>query len=364
MNTFGRILRLTTFGESHGLALGGILDGVPAGLRLDLEAIRREVARRKPGQSKVTTTRSEQDDVEWLSGIFEGETLGTPIAFVIRNQDARSRDYGELSTVYRPSHADFTYQAKYGIRDYRGGGRASARETVSRVVAGAIARQLLAPIGIRIYAYTQAIGEIEVGEEVHRSTIRELMCGQENIVRCPVLELVPRMIDSIEQVRAEGDSIGGIVRLVIEGVPAGWGEPIYDKLSARLSYAMMSINAAKGVEIGSGFALSRMRGSQANDTMYQGEDGQPKHKTNHSGGILGGISNGERIELSIAFKPTATISCTQQTITQRGESYNLSTQGRHDPCVVPRAIPIVEAMASLVLADAYLLSRTNQLDQL
>lgn len=364
MNTFGRLLRLTTFGESHGTALGGVLDGVPAGLRLDLEAIQAEVARRRPGQSSITTPRAEQDEVEWLSGIFEGQTLGSPIAFAIRNHDVRSRDYDTLATCYRPSHADFTYEAKYGVRDYRGGGRASARETVSRVVAGAIARQLLCPIGISIYAYTQAIGELEICQAMRHLPIGELRQAEGNIVRCPDERLAMQMIERIEQVRADGDSIGGIVRLVVEGIPAGWGEPIYDKLSARLSYAMMSINAVKGVEIGSGFALSRMRGSQANDAMYCDRQGQLRHKSNHSGGILGGISNGDRIELSIAFKPTATISREQETVTHTGEHYMLRAQGRHDPCVVPRAIPIVEAMAALVLADAYLLRRTNQLAEL
>lgn len=363
MNTFGRLLRLTTFGESHGNALGGILDGVPAGLELDLDAINKEVERRRPGQSSITTPRLEEDRIELLSGIWEGKTLGSPIAFSIHNYDTRPKDYQQIAQLYRPSHADYTYETKYGLRDYRGGGRASARETVSRVIAGAIAKQLL-PSEINICAYTHSIGPIALSKENHQLTISELRYAEQNAVRCPDPVLAEEMIKYIEQIRSEGDSIGGIVRLVIDGVPAGWGEPIYDKLSARLSYAMMSINAAKGVEIGSGFALSKMRGSKANDAIYLDKDNKVRHRTNHSGGILGGISNGERIELSIAFKPTASIASQQETVTQTGQTYYLSTQGRHDPCVVPRAVPIVEAMAALVLADAYLLSQTNKLDQL
>lgn len=360
MNTFGRLLRLTTFGESHGPVIGGVLDGVPAGLEIDFEEIDNQLARRRPGQSTLSTPRQEVDRLHWLSGLFEGKTLGTPIAFVVYNEDARSADYDHLREVYRPGHADYVYEQKYGIRDHRGGGRASARETVTRVVAGSIARQLLWAQGIRLQAYTYSIGPLHLSPGSEYWPIERLSLAEENAVRCPNKPLAEEMIELIRQTRDEGNSLGGVIRLVIDGVPAGWGEPLYDKLPARLAYAMMSINAVKGVEIGEGFSLSSQRGSEVNDSMGLDSEGQPCHRSNHSGGILGGISNGERIWLSVAFKPTSSIPQEQCTLTREGRETSLCVQGRHDPCVVPRAVPIVEAMAALVLADHYLLSLSDR----
>lgn len=356
MNTFGRILRLTTFGESHGVALGGVLDGVPAGLKIDFDAVQQELARRRPGQSAVTTARQERDEVEFLSGIMNGTTLGTPIGFIIRNQDQRSADYDALAHVYRPSHADYTYEAKYGIRDPRGGGRASARETVCRVVAGAIAQQLLAGVGIEVVAYATAIGPISLGDEYLDDVQRIVV--DESAVRCPIPEQSEQMMEAVLQAKAEGDSLGGSVACIVRGVPAGWGEPIYDKLSARLASAMLSINAARAFEMGDAHAIARQRGSAANDEMTL-QDGRLRHRTNHSGGIIGGISNGETLRMRIAFKPTATIGREQHTLSDDLCEVVLATKGRHDPTVVPRAVPIVEAMAALVLADFYLLSRAT-----
>ncbi|KGN82341.1 chorismate synthase [Porphyromonas sp. COT-290 OH860] len=357
MNTFGRILRLTTFGESHGVAIGGVLDGMPAGLSVDFEAIQAALARRRPGQSSVSTTRREEDRVEFLSGIFNGKTLGTPIGFIIRNQDQRSSDYDALASVFRPSHADYTYQAKYGIRDARGGGRASARETAIRVVAGALAAQLLATLGVEVLAYTSSIGGVTLTQgyldEIQRAEI------EASIVRCPEVEKSRLMQEEIHRVQADGDSVGGVVSCIARGLPTGWGEPIYDKLSARLASAMLSINAARAFELGNGWAMASSRGSLVNDEMTT-EGGVINHRTNHSGGVLGGISNSERLRLKVAFKPTATIAKEQTSANINAETIRLSARGRHDPCVVPRAVPVVEAMVCLVLADFYLLSRSSQ----
>lgn len=358
MNTFGRLLRLTTFGESHGSAIGGVLDGLPAGLELDLAAVDRALARRKPGQSSVSTSRQETDQVEFLSGILDGRTLGTPIGFVIRNRDQRPRDYDALSEVFRPSHADYTYQMKYGLRDPRGGGRASARETAVRVVGGALAAQLLASAGVEVIAYTSSIGGVEL-EPRYRDDV-DRAAVEASIVRCPEVAASEAMIGQIEHVQREGDSIGGTICCIARGLPVGWGEPIYDKLSARLASAMLSINAARAFELGDGWEMARHKGSEMNDAMTS-RLGRIAHQTNHSGGVLAGISNGETLRLRVAFKPTATISMEQETIDTRGYATKLKASGRHDPCVVPRAVPVVEAMVALVLADFYLLDRVTKI---
>ncbi|MDO4691999.1 MAG: chorismate synthase [Porphyromonadaceae bacterium] len=357
MNTFGRILRLTTFGESHGVAIGGVLDGMPAGLSIDLEAIQAALARRRPGQSSVSTTRREEDHVEFVSGLLDGRTLGTPIGFIIRNQDQRSSHYEAISSVFRPSHADYTYQAKYGIRDARGGGRASARETAIRVVAGALAAQLLGTLGIEVLAYTSSIGSTALAEQYLDEIQREDI--EASIVRCPEVEKSRLMQEEIHLAQAEGDSLGGVISCIARRLPAGWGEPIYDKLSARLASAMLSINAARAFELGDGWAMAGSRGSLVNDEMST-QGGKISHRTNHSGGVLGGISNSEILRLRVAFKPTATIAKEQTTTNINAETVRLSARGRHDPCVVPRAVPVVEAMVCLVLADFYLISRSSQ----
>lgn len=351
-NTFGKIFKLTTYGESHGVAIGGIIDGCPAGLKLDLEAIQKELNRRRPGQSEIVTQRKEPDAVEFLSGIFEGETTGTPIGFIIKNQDQKSRDYSHIKDVYRPSHADFTYQKKYGTRDYRGGGRSSARETTCRVVAGAIAKQLLSDI--EIHAFTSSVGKIEVKGDYKNL---DFSTTEDNIVRCPDTVVADVMVEHIKQVRKQGDTVGGTVSCVIKNVPIGLGEPVFDKLHAELGKAMLSINAVKGFEYGSGFEGSKMNGSEHNDLFN--EDGSTQ--TNYSGGIQGGISNGMDIYFKVAFKPVATVIQKQQTLNQDGEIVEMQGKGRHDPCVVPRAVPIVEAMAALVLADYYLLNQISQI---
>lgn len=349
-STFGNLVRLSTFGESHGKAVGGILEGIPAGFSIDLSEVQKELDRRRPGQSPIVTQRKESDLVQFLSGIFEGKTLGTPIGFLIENQDQKSADYNEFEKAFRPSHADFTYQQKYGIRDHRGGGRSSARETVSRVVAGAIAKQVLVQQGIRIDAFVDQIGSLQwLGE--WNSGLKEI--SESTIVRVPSLELAAQMEELIRQVRKEGDTIGGRIRCVIEGVPVGLGEPVFDKLHAELGKAMLSINAVKGFEIGSGFGSVSMRGSEHNDLFTT--DG--KTKTNHSGGIQGGISNGMPIDFRVAFKPVATIMQAQDTINESFEAVSLSGKGRHDPCVVPRAVPIVESMAALVILDYLLIQK-------
>lgn len=349
-STFGNLVRLSTFGESHGAAVGGILEGIPAGFLIDFEAIQNELDRRKPGQSAIVTQRKESDKVRFLSGIYEGKTLGTPIGFLVDNEDQKSADYNELAKAFRPSHADYTYQQKYGIRDYRGGGRSSARETVSRVVAGAIAKQLLAREGIRVDAFVDQIGSLE-WTGTWNSGLKDT--SESTIVRVPSLELADQMEALIREVRKEGDTIGGRIRCVIEGVPAGLGEPVFDKLHAELGKAMLSINAVKGFEIGSGFNAIAMKGSEHNDLFTT--DGTTK--TNHSGGIQGGISNGMPIDFRVAFKPVATIMQAQETINESFEAVSLSGKGRHDPCVVPRAVPIVEAMAALVILDYLLIQK-------
>jgi chorismate synthase len=355
-NSLGILFKLTTFGESHGKAIGGIIDGCPAGLDLDMEAIQLDLDRRRPGQSDLTTQRKESDTVEFLSGIFEGKTTGTPIAFVIPNADQRSKDYGNLKDVYRPSHADYVYEAKYGIRDHRGGGRSSARETACRVAAGAIAKQLLAKEGILIKSYVSAIGQVDV-----KLPHAELdLNATENEVRCPDQLSADAMRKAIEAARDEGETLGGIITGLAFNVPAGLGEPVFDKLHAELGKAMLGINAVKGFEIGSGFAAAKMKGSEHNDG-FEIVDGKPSTKTNHSGGVQGGISNGMDIVFRVAFKPVASIGKKQKTINREGEETELEIKGRHDPCVVPRAVPIVEAMTALVLADFFLRNRTAHL---
>jgi chorismate synthase len=357
-NTFGKLFRLTTFGESHGKALGAILDGCPAGLDLDLEKIRMEMQRRKPGQSKITTQRKEEDEIELLSGVFEGKTTGTPIGILIPNEDQKSKDYAHIADTFRPSHADFTYFEKYGHRDHRGGGRSSARETAARVAGGAIAKQLLATKGITIQAYVSQVGAIRLETPY---TALNLDLTEDNIVRCPDPVVAESMIAHIDQVRKDRDTIGGIVSCVIKNCPPGLGEPVFDRLHAELGKAMLSINAVKGFEYGSGFEGVTLRGSQHNDAFEQ-RDGKIHTLTNHSGGIQGGISNGEDIYFRVAFKPVATLMQDQASVNTAGEAVTVSGKGRHDPCVVPRAVPIVEAMAALVLADYLLLSKTNKLE--
>jgi len=346
-NSFGRLFRLTTFGESHGPAIGGVLDGCPAGLNLDLVAIQQELDRRKPGQSAIVTQRKEADTVLFYSGIFEGKTTGTPIGFIIQNSNQKSGDYSHIKDSYRPSHADYTYDEKYGFRDYRGGGRSSARETACRVVAGAIARQFLKPLSIQ--AYVSQVGHIKLESSYEEL---DLSLTESNPVRCPDKKTAARMEEYIRQVRKEGDTIGGVVSCVIRQVPKGLGEPVFDKLHADLGKAMLSINAVKGFEYGSGFAGVSMKGSEHNDAFNP--DGSTK--TNHSGGIQGGISNGMDIYFKVAFKPVATLIQSYETIDKEGNTVAARGKGRHDPCVVPRAVPIVEAMAALVLADFTLLN--------
>lgn len=359
-NTFGKLFKITTFGESHGKALGAIVEGCPAGLVLDEEKIRHEMQRRKPGQSKITTQRKEEDEIELLSGVFEGKTTGTPIGIVIPNSDQKSKDYSHISDKFRPSHADFTYFEKYGIRDYRGGGRSSARETAARVAGGAIAKQFLATKGIQVQAYVSQVGDLTLSKSYKELN---LDLAEENIVRCPDPEMAEQMISLIDSVRLDRDTIGGVVSCVISNCPPGLGEPVFDRLHAELGKAMLSINAVKGFEYGSGFEGVKMRGSQHNDALVN-EGGKIKTTTNHSGGIQGGISNGEDIYFRVAFKPVATIMQDQESINEAGEPVTVSGKGRHDPCVVPRAVPIVEAMAALVIADYLLLSKTNKLAQI
>jgi chorismate synthase len=355
-NSYGTIFKITTFGESHGPAIGVILDGCPAGLEIDEAFIQSELSRRKPGQSKITTQRKEDDTFKILSGIFEGKSTGTPIALVIENQDQRSKDYGHLAEAFRPSHADFTYESKYGIRDHRGGGRSSARETAARVAAGAIAKLFLKKSGIKIQAFVSRVGDIKTPHY----TKLDLSKTEDNIVRCPDPETAEKMIALIEQVRLDRDTIGGIVTGVIKNVPVGLGEPVFDKLHADLGKAMLSINAVKGFEYGSGFEGITLRGSQHNDEFYN-DAGTIRTKTNLSGGIQGGISNGEDIYFNVAFKPVATIMQDQASVDKEGKAVTVSGKGRHDPCVLPRAVPIVESMAALVIADFLLRSKISKL---
>jgi chorismate synthase len=359
-NTFGKLFTLTTFGESHGEAMGGIIDGCPSGLEIDFDFIQSELDRRRPGQSHIVTQRKETDKVEFLSGVVEGKTIGTPIGFIIRNENQKPKDYEHNIDVYRPSHADYTYDAKYGMRDYRGGGRSSARETVSRVVAGAIAKLILKQAGIAINAYTSQVGDIKLLKSYQELDLTKI---DANIVRCPDELLADTMIQRIEQVRKAGDTIGGVISCVIKGTPVGLGEPVFDKLHADLGKAMLSINAVKGFEYGSGFEGVKMNGSQHNDSFLplskeHTEGEKLKTKTNHSGGIQGGISNGEDIYFKVAFKSVATIMQKQDTVNSKGEAVEMQGKGRHDPCVVPRAVPIVEAMAALVLVDHLLRNKS------
>ena len=350
-NIYGTLFRLATYGESHGPAIGGVIDGCPAGIKLDLDEIQNDLNRRKPGQSSIVTQRKEPDEVSFYSGIFEGKTTGTPIGFAIHNTNQKSNDYSHIKDSYRPSHADYVYDKKYGIRDYRGGGRSSARETASRVVAGAIAKQFLSPMDIQ--AYVSGVGTLSL--DSHPSEI-DFSSVEQNPVRCPDPKMANEMERYIKQIRKEGDTVGGVITCIIKNVPVGLGEPVFDKLHAELSKAMLSINAVKGFEYGSGFKGTQMKGSEHNDLFNS--DGTTQ--TNRSGGIQGGISNGMDIYFNVAFKPVATIMQNQQTINSQGVKVEMQGKGRHDPCVVPRAVPIVEAMSALVLADFMLLKRTNK----
>ena len=353
MNTFGHIFRLTTFGESHGEAIGGVIDGMPPGIDIDMAFIQRELNRRRPGQSKITTSRQEPDQVELLSGVFEGKSTGCPIGFIVRNQNQHSQDYENMRNVFRPSHADFTYQQKYSIRDHRGGGRSSARITISRCVGGALAKLALKQKGISIQAYTSQVGDIALERDYHRY---DLALTETNAVRCPDLEKAAQMEELITRVKAEGDTIGGVITCVIKGCPAGLGEPEFDKLHVTLGAAMLSINAVKGFEYGEGFAGVTARGSEQNDVFLPPYD----TATNHSGGIQGGISNGQDIYFRVAFKPVATLLKEQKTVDLEGNPTTLTAKGRHDPCVLPRAVPIVEAMAAMTILDHFLLSKVQK----
>lgn len=357
-NSFGEIFRITTFGESHGPAIGVVIDGCPAGLDIDLDFIQMEMGRRRPGQSKLVTQRKEADQVEILSGIFEGKSTGTPIGLLIRNADARSKDYSHIKDRFRPSHADYTYHEKFGHRDYRGGGRSSARETACRVAAGAIAKLFLQKNGIDIKAYVSQVGDISVEKEYHELDLSKV---EDTPVRCPELAVAEKMTKRILEVRKAGDTIGGHVSAVITGCPVGLGEPVFDRLHADLGKAMLSINASKGFEYGSGFEGVNMLGSEHNDAFFKDEKGEIRTRTNHSGGIQGGISNGMDIFFKVAFKPVATIVHAQESVDVEGEKTEVKGKGRHDPCVLPRAVPIVEAMAALVMADHLLRQRTTQL---
>ena len=361
-NTFGTLFKLTTFGESHGVALGGIIDGCPAGLEIDLEFVKSELQRRKPGQSHITTQRKEEDEVKFLSGIFEGKTTGHPIGFTIENTNQKSTDYEHIKDTFRPSHADYTYQEKYGIRDYRGGGRSSARETACRIVGGAIAKLYLKHLNVSIQAYVSQVGNIKL-EKTYQEL--DLSKTEESIIRCPDAATAYKMVSYIEDIRKEGDTIGGIVSCVIKGTPIGLGEPVFDKLHADLGKAMLSINAVKGFEYGEGFNSINFKGSELNDSFVSSSEVENNKKittsTNHSGGIQGGISNGQDIYFNVAFKPVATIMQDQQSVNKDGIETVVKGKGRHDPCVLPRAVPIVESMAALVIADAILRNKTSKI---
>jgi chorismate synthase len=358
MNTFGQIFRLTTFGESHGEAIGGVVDGMPAGIEIDIDFIQKELARRRPGQSSITTSRQEPDQVELLSGLFEGRSTGCPIGFIVRNQNQHSHDYDNMRQLFRPSHADYTYYYKYGTRDHRGGGRSSARITISRCVAGALAKLALRKLGVSIYAYTSQVGNIALDCDYHQYDFSQI---ESNIVRCPDAEKAAQMIALIERVKAEGDTIGGIITCVVKGCPAGLGEPEAHKLHADLGAAMLSINAVKGFEYGEGFAGVTQRGSEQNDIFMPSADGVLVTKTNHSGGIQGGISNGQDIYFRVAFKPVATLLQTQDTVDVNGQATTLTARGRHDPCVLPRAVPIVESMTAMTIFDHFLQNKTAKM---
>lgn len=356
-NTFGNLFRLTTFGESHGKAVGGIVDGFPAGIDIDLEFIQNELARRRPGQSRITTNRKEPDEVELLSGVFEGKSTGTPIAFEVRNTNQHSKDYDNMRQLFRPSHADFTYYNKYGVRDHRGGGRSSARITIARCVGGALAKLALRQLGISVTAYTSQVGDIKLEKDYH---LYDLGTIEDNPVRCPDQAKAKQMEELIAGVKAQGDTVGGIITCVIKGCPVGLGEPEFGKLHAALGGAMLSINAVKGFEYGEGFDCETAKGSELND-VFINQNGKISTSTNHSGGIQGGISNGQDIYFRVAFKPVATLLMKQNTVTIEGIPTELNARGRHDPCVLPRAVPIVEAMAAMVILDNYLLNMTTKL---
>lgn len=355
-NTFGTLFRLTSFGESHGEAIGGVIDGCPANISLDIDLIQFDLDRRKPGQSRITTQRKEDDKVKILSGLLEGKTTGSPIGFIIENTNHRSKDYSHIKEGYRPSHADYTYDQKYGLRDYRGGGRSSARETIARVVAGSIAKQVLTQLGVKIYAYVSAVGEINILNKYKVNP--ELI--EKNIVRCPDEKKAEEMIEYIDSVRKRGDTVGGQISCVIENAPIGLGEPVFDKFHADLGKAVLSINAVKSFEIGSGIDGTRMKGSEHND-LFDIVDGKVITQTNNSGGVQGGITNGQPINFTVGFKPVATIMQKQESINSSNEKVELEGKGRHDPCVVPRAVPIVEAMTAITLLDFYLRNKAIHL---
>lgn len=369
-NTFGNLFTLTTFGESHGLAVGGVIDGFPAGIDIDMDFIQSELNRRRPGQSHITTARKEADKVELLSGVFEGKSTGTPIGFEVRNQNQHSQDYENMRCLFRPSHADFTYNEKYGIRDHRGGGRSSARITIARCVGGALAKLALRQLGISITAYTSQVGDIKLDKDYHKYDLSTI---EDNPVRCPDQEKAKQMEDLIASVKADGDTIGGIITCIIKGCPVGLGEPEFDKLHAQLGAAMLGINAVKGFEYGEGFDGVTARGSEQNDVFitkdnadcYEGANkdvaARITTKTNHSGGIQGGLSNGQDIYFRVAFKPVATLLMEQDTVDLEGNATKLTARGRHDPCVLPRAVPVVEAMAAMVILDNYLMNKTVKL---
>jgi len=356
-NTFGHLFTLTTFGESHGEAIGGVVDGMPAGIEIDTAFIQQELNRRRPGQSRITTSRQEADQVELLSGVFEGHSMGCPIGFIVRNQNQHSQDYENLRTVFRPSHADYTYYNKYELRDHRGGGRSSARITISRCVGGALAKLALRQLGISVQAYTSQVGDIALERDYR---LYNLDLTEQNAVRCPDQEKARQMEQLIEQVKAEGDTIGGIITCVIKGCPSGLGEPEFSKFHAELGAAMLGINAVKGFEYGEGFSGVTARGSEQND-VFVSENSSLSTKTNHSGGIQGGISNGQDIYFRVAFKPVATLLRPQQTVDMEGNETTVTPRGRHDPCVLPRAVPVVEAMAAMVVLDHYLLNKSVKL---
>ncbi|MBP1614657.1 MAG: chorismate synthase [Bacteroidetes bacterium] len=356
-NSFGNILRLTSFGESHGKGIGGVIDGFPAGIRIDMDFVQKELNRRRPGQSAITTSRKETDEVEFLSGIFEGKSTGCPIGFIVWNQNQHSNDYDNMKELYRPSHADYTYNVKYGIRDHRGGGRSSARETISRVVGGALAKLALNQLGIHITAFTSQVGPIRLEKNYKDYNLDTI---EDNPVRCPDQEKAQEMQELISKIKGEGDTIGGVVTCVIKGCPIGLGQPVFGKLHAALANAMMSINAAKAFEYGDGFQGLKQRGSEQNDVFFN-NNGMIDTRTNHSGGMQGGISNGQDIFFRVAFKPVATVLMEQHTVNVDGIDTTLKAKGRHDPCVLPRAVPIVEAMAALTILDFYLIDRTTQL---
>lgn len=356
-NTFGNLFRLTSFGESHGKAIGGVIDGFPAGIVIDMDFIQQELNRRRPGQSAITTARKEADEVEFLSGIYEGVSTGCPIGFAVWNTNQHSNDYDNMKDVYRPSHADYTYTEKYGIRDHRGGGRSSARETIARVVAGALAKLVLRQLGIQITAFTSQVGPYILEKDYTQYDLTRI---EENSVRCPDQELAAKMADYIYKIKGEGNTIGGVISCVIKGCPIGLGQPVFGKLHAALGNAMLSINAVKGFEYGQGFGSMEQKGSEQNDIFYN-ENGKIALRTNRSGGIQGGISNGEDIYFRVAFKPVATVLMEQPTVDRLGNETILKARGRHDPCVLPRAVPIVEAMAAMTILDYYLLNKTTRL---